>query len=95
MSVSGAGALLEFDCANGRIDRPIVMDGGGFAIQGSYSSEHGGPRRDADASLTRARYAGRVSGNTMRLTVWIGRDKKPIGVFSLKRGDDTLLTKCR
>jgi hypothetical protein len=96
MIVSSSGALLEYDCANGKIDQPIVLDArGGFDVQGSYASEHGGPRRDDDAVVTRAQYVGRVSGDTMRLTVRVEHRKKPVGVFTLTRGDDPLLAKCR
>jgi hypothetical protein len=96
MVVSSSGALLEYDCANGKIDRPILLDvKGGFNTLGSYTSERGGPRRDGDATLTRARYVGRVSGETMRLTVTLDNSKKPVGVFALTRGTDPLLTKCR
>jgi hypothetical protein len=96
MIVSSGGALLEYDCASGKIDRPIIVDvRGGFNAQGSYVSEHGGPRRNGDTALTRARYVGRVSGNTMRLTVMLEHSEKPVGVFALTRGNDPLLTKCR
>ncbi len=95
MIVSRTGALLEYDCASGKIDRPIIVDvRGGFNTQGSYASEHGGPRREGDADLTRARYVGRVTGDTMRLTVTLERTEKPVGVFTLTRGNDPLLTKC-
>ena len=93
--VSGAGALLEFDCASGRIDRPIVMDGGSFTTQGTYAPEHGGPRRDVDSGPARARYIGRITGDTMRLTIRLEHDTNPVGVFTLKLGNDPLLTKCR
>jgi hypothetical protein len=96
MTVSNSGALLEYDCASGKIDRPIILDvRGGFDAQGSYVSEHGGPQRDGDAAVTRARYVGRVNGDTMRLTVRLEHSEKPAGVFTLTRGDDPLLTKCR
>jgi hypothetical protein len=96
MIVSGAGALLEFDCASGRIDRPIVVDEkGSFTTQGTYSPEHGGARRDVDAGPAHARYIGRITGDTMRLTIRLEHDRKPVGVFALRRGDDSLLTKCR
>lgn len=96
MVVSTRGALLEYECASGKIDGRIILDvRGEFNTQGSYVPEHGGPRRDGDAVATRARYAGRVSGDTMRLTVRLGHGKKPVGVFTLTRGNDPLLTKCR
>jgi hypothetical protein len=96
MMVSTRGTLLEYDCASGKIDRPVILDvRGGFNTEGSYTSERGGPRRDGDAVVTRARYVGRVSGDTMRLTVRLEHSKEPVGVFTLTRGDDPLLTKCR
>jgi hypothetical protein len=96
MIVSSSGASLEYDCASGRIDGPIILDArGGFNVQGSYASERGGPRRDGDAVVTRAQYVGRVSGDTMRLTVRLEHSKKPVGVFTLTRGNDPLLAKCR
>jgi len=96
MMVTGADARLEYDCATGTIDRAIVLDARGrFAVDGSYTAEHGGPARGESAAAARARYAGRVEGDTMKLTVTLDTDRKPIGTFTLKRGDDVLLTKCR
>src|SRR4029450_10162668 len=70
MVISRDGAQLEFDCATGTIDRPIVLDAAGaFTAKGSYTPEHGGPRRDDQAAAPGARYAGRVSAQTMTLTV--------------------------
>jgi hypothetical protein len=96
MIVNPTGALVEYDCASGRIDKPIVLDArGGFDAPGSYLPEHGGPIRETDAVPDRVRYVGRVSGKTMRLTVRRERSKQVIAVFTLTRGDDVLLTKCR
>ena len=96
MIVSSKGAQIEYDCASGKIDRAIVLDEkGGFNAQGSYTPERGGPRREGDVIPTRARYVGRVRGDTMRLTVRLEQSKQVVGVFTLTRGDDPLLTKCR
>jgi len=96
MEVSAAGARLEFDCAGGTIDQPIVLDARGqFDLKGSYTTERGGPRRDGGRTGAPARYVGRVGGDTMRLTVRLEAEKEPVGVFTLKRDYDTLLTKCR
>ena len=46
-------------------------------------------------AVARARYVGRIRGNTMTLTVTLEDPKQRIGVFTLARNDDTLLTKCR
>jgi hypothetical protein len=96
MMVSLIGARLEYDCATGTIDQPIVLDTRGrFNAKGSYTPERGGPRRYGEVAAARARYVGQVSADTMRLTVTLETNKEPIGVFSLSRGNDPLLTKCR
>ena len=96
MMVSRIGARLEYDCADSTIDRPIVLDARGrFTAKGSYTPDRGGPRRDGQAAASRARYVGEVTADTMRLTVTLEDTKQPGGVFTLKRGDDPLLTKCR
>ena len=96
MVVGTEDARLEYDCASGTIDRPIVLDATGrFSATGSHSSERGGPRREGQAAVARARYVGRIRGNTMTLTVTLEDPKQRIGVFTLARNDDTLLTKCR
>ena len=96
MMVSDVGARLEYDCAGGTIDQPIVLDASGkFAAKGSYTPERGGPRRDGATAVARARYTGRVAGDTITLTVTLETSKERVGMFTLKRGDDVLLTKCR
>jgi hypothetical protein len=96
MMVSRAGARLEYDCAASMIDQPIILDAAGrFAAKGSYTPERGGPQRNGQAAAGRARYVGRVRADVMRLTVTLQNAKEPVGVFTLRRGDDPLLTKCR
>jgi len=96
MVVDRSGARLEFDCAEGTIDQPINVDARGrFAVRGSFTQEHGGPRREDQVARARARFVGQVSGDAMKLTVTLESSKQPIGVFSMTRGNDPLLTKCR
>jgi len=96
MSVTDTGARIEYDCATGTIDEPIVVGARGmFAAKGSFTPLHGGPRRERSTAEGRARYVGRVTGDTMKLTVTLDTDKKPIGTFTLKRGSDVLLPECR
>jgi hypothetical protein len=96
MVISRTGARLEYDCAHSTIDQPIVLDARGrFTAKGSYTSERGGPRRSGAASAARARYEGQVSADAMTLKVTFDNGKQPIGVFTLTRGEDALLTKCR
>lgn len=94
--VTRSGGELEFDCAAGVIEEPIVLnDRGRFEARGSYTPEHGGPGHDGRPASVRARYAGAVVSDTMKLTVTDERSRTLIGTFQLKRGADTLLAKCR
>ena len=96
MMVSRTGARLEYDCADSTIEQPIILDAKGkFTAKGSYRPDRGGPRRSGPTATERARYVGEVSADTMRLTVTLESTKQPVGVFTLRRGDDPLLTKCR
>jgi len=96
MTVTDLGARLEFDCAGGTIDQPIVLDTSGrFTVKGSYSPEHGGPRRRESPAAARARYLGRVNGDVMQLTVTLESGDERVGTFRLKRDANVLLTKCR
>jgi hypothetical protein len=96
MTVNRTGAELEYDCADSTIDQPIIVDARGrFTAKGSYRPAHGGPRREGRDGAGRARYVGEVRADTMRLTVTLENAKQPAGSFTLRRGDDPLLTKCR
>jgi hypothetical protein len=95
MVVSRAGAHLEYDCAESTIEQPIIVDARGrFTATGSFTPHRGGPQRDDPGAPARARFAGQVTGETMKLTVTL-ENKRPVGVFTLMRGNDPLLTKCR
>jgi hypothetical protein len=95
LEVSERGAELEFDCAHGRIERPIRLDAqGSFDMAGDFTPEHGGPvRRDEVVHAAEARYAGRLDGQTLVLTVT--RDEAVIGRFTLAFGKRPRLMKCR
>ena len=96
MMVSDTGARLEYECAESTIDRPIALDSrGNFTSKGRYFARRGGPRRGDESGGVRVRYAGRVSADTMTLTVRLERERQPLGVFALRRGVDPLLATCR
>jgi len=96
MVVSRVGARLEYDCADGTIDQPIILDAKGrFTAKGSYTPERGGPRRNGRAVAAPAGYVGQVTAGTMTLILTLEKGKQQAGVFTLTRDHDSLLTKCR
>lgn len=97
MEVSEAGAALEFDCAHGAIDKPIALDSEGrFDLKATYTVERGGPvRRDSPPPVRPARYSGRVSGDTLTLTVTLTDTDEDAGTYTLTRGSEGRVFKCR
>lgn len=95
--VSGTGASVEFDCAVGRIEEPLVAGPEGrFQASGTWRPERGGPARPGDEPLPErpARYAGWTDGERMRLEVTILEPERPLGPFELRLGETPLLDKC-
>jgi hypothetical protein len=97
LEVTEGGARVEYDCAHGTIGRRIVPDRKGrFDVPGTYVEESGGPVREgARPKSYPARYTGRVSGERMSLTVTRGDSQKVIGKYTLVRGREPELVKCR
>ena len=95
--VTDSGADIEFDCAHGKIDQAIVLDGkGSFDVKGKFTTEHGGPtRRDEDGNDRLARYVGRVKDQELSLTITDAGTKETIGSFTLTHGSDGRIRKCR
>jgi len=95
LQVSEKGADVEFDCAHGQVTQPITLDKhGDFDVAGTITPEHGGPvRRDENPLPASARYAGHVDGDTMSLTITLGKER--MGIYTLVRGSRPRLTKCR
>lgn len=88
------GADIEFECARGRIEKPVMVDGnGGFDLPGTLTPEGPGPTRDDGGSGTTVRYQGRVKGTSMTLIVQSG--DKQIGSYNLTRDREVVLRKCR
>jgi hypothetical protein len=94
LKVSEKGADVEFDCAHGQVTQPIALDKhGDFDVAGTFTPEHGGPvRRDENTPSASARYSGHVDGDTMSLSVTLGKEK--VGIYTLIRGSHPRLTKC-
>ena len=71
-----------------------VQANGDFDLLGTFTPDHGGPvLRDEAPARIKARYLGYVDGDTMSLTVSLEKDK--VGTFTLSRGQQPNLRKCR
>ncbi|MDQ2938026.1 MAG: hypothetical protein M3R67_11025 [Acidobacteriota bacterium] len=94
---SGRSASIEYDCANGTINGPLTLDSKGrFTWGGYHNREHGGPiRRDEKSNTQTATYKGWIQDNTMTLTVTLANGDESLGTFTLKRGSQGRVFKCR
>jgi len=95
LDVADGVATVEYDCAHGTIERLEPGRDGGFEARGTHTVESFGPTRAGGESARPARYTGRVSGDTMTLTVTLADTQEPVGTFSLGRGRRTRLVKCK
>jgi len=91
------GADVEYDCARGTIAQKIILDKNKrFSATGTYEEEHGGPvREDEQTESIAVKYSGQISGKKMTLFVKAKDSRKVIGNFTLLRGQESLLVKCR
>ena len=96
LEITAEGARIEYDCAHGTIDGPIVPDRAGrFAAAGIHTAEHGGPVREGEEGTGRpARYRGRVTGKRLTLAVTLTDTGEDLGTFTLTRDAPPRLTKC-
>lgn len=98
LQVTEKGAEIEYDCARGTIEQPIVLNSQGrFDVTGRHTAQHAGPiRRDEEESGGRpARYTGKISDDTMTLSVTLTDKSESIGTFTLTRGSAGRVFKCR
>lgn len=96
LEVSDADARIEFACAHGVLEGPLVLSDGRFEVKGTFVSE-GGPVRhdDEERRATPARYVGRIEGDTLTLTIRYESSDKEIGAYKLKHGQAVRLFKCK
>jgi hypothetical protein len=96
MNVSANSATIEYDCAEGTIAGPLLLDSKGrFTLQGTHLRARGGPiRSDETANQRPAVYTGSIKGERMTLTVRITGTNETVGTFSLTHGEEGSLFKC-
>ncbi|HEX3250904.1 MAG TPA: hypothetical protein VHS05_15835 [Pyrinomonadaceae bacterium] len=95
MKVGAKSATIEYDCANGVIDGPLVVDAhGDFSLRGTHRAERGGPiRADESSNGQPATYTGTIEGNKMTLTLKVGDGEAE--TFILEKGKEGELFKCK
>ena len=95
IEVGEKSATIEYDCASGVIDGPLVVDSSGrFNLRGKHRPERGGPiRADDEAKSQPATYTGSIKGNTMTLNLKL--DDSDVETFTLEKGKPGELFKCK
>ena len=96
LEITDGRSTIEFDCGHGMIDQPFKTDSAGaFDLPGTYVKESAGPaRQDAKNDEHPARYAGRIEGKEMTLTVRIIEGSQIVGRYTLTRGAVPRVAKC-
>jgi hypothetical protein len=96
LEVTENGAEADFACARGAVEERLILDGNRrFDAKGSYVQESPGQRREEQPARSRpARYAGRVQGPMMFLTITLTDNGQTIGTFSLTKDRTPRITKC-
>jgi len=95
LTVVDAGGTIEFDCAHGSLDEPLLLDSvGHFDVKGRLAAEGGPAHKDETENARPTRYRGETDGQHMslQLTLEGGEDG---GTFSLTKGAPARLVKCR
>ena len=94
LTLTAAAGTLEYDCAHGGISEALRPDAAGrVEARGVHVREHGGPVREGERpDSVAARYVGRVQGDRLELSVFVGGDT--LGPFELRRGAEARLFRC-
>lgn len=96
MEVGARTATIEYDCAHGEIEGPLVVDSEGkFNLRGTFTRERGGPVRADDVLQPEpATYSSTIKGNRMTLTLKLSDDDDS-ETFTLEKGKAGELFKCK
>jgi len=93
--VTANGASVEYDCASGTVDQPLVAAEGRFTAVGTHTRGHGGPVRDDEIPDRHpARYDGQVDEETMTLEVTLLDSGEKLGRYTLVHGRSPSVFKC-
>ena len=88
---------VEYDCAHGEIAGALTLSKDRrFDVRGTFVREGPGPIRVGRPPVRRpARYEGRITGKTLTLKVTLTDTSQEVGTFTLTRGREGRLWKCR
>ena len=91
-----AGGKLDYDCAAGTIDGPVILNAlGEFHEKGTHTPGTGGPvRQDQVPPALPALYHGSVQGERMTLRVIVPSNGTVIGPLELMLGAAPVLMRC-
>lgn len=93
VDLAGGLGAVEFDCAAGSIDQPIIS-GGPFRVPGTYRPGASGPVRVGQIfTAKRATYSGTATKTTMTMMVTL-EDGEVLGPFDLTLGAPPQITRC-
>ncbi|HEU4835452.1 MAG TPA: hypothetical protein VFS90_13580 [Pyrinomonadaceae bacterium] len=95
MTVHAKSATIEYDCATGVIQGPLVVDANGnFNLRGTHRMQRGGPvRADETPKDHPATYTGSIKGNTMTLKLKLSDSDEE--TFTLEKGKAGELFRCK
>ena len=95
IQVGEKSAAIEYDCATGVIQGPLVVDrNGNFNLHGTHRMERGGPVRAGETPReVPATYTGSIRGNTMTFNLKVGDGE--VETFTLVKGKEAELFKCK
>ena len=96
IDVGSQSAKVEYDCAHGVIEGPLVIDSDGkFEWRGTFTPERGGPVRANDSPRAQpATYSGQIKDNKMTLMLKV-TDAEDAETFTLEKGKPGKLVKCK
>ncbi len=96
LTVTAAGATLEYDCASGTMDEPLLPDESGrFEARGTFVPGKGGPVIEGgEPERYPALHQGTADGETMTLRVTRLDTGESVGTFFLALGAPPRVYRC-
>jgi hypothetical protein len=95
IEVTVSGGTVQYDCAMGRIDQPIMVREGRFDVTGVHWPGQGGPVGvDTTRAGRPARYLGTVRGDRMTLIVILTDTGETLGLYQLRKGASPFIVAC-